>query len=114
MTDPHPPEDDELARLAHALAAALRRDAAALEGGASPDLTALADQLDELLARVGPRPGAAGKRALVHVLDEVQRFQARVRAEHAATGDAVTGAAQRRLARQAYGEAERYARDGAA
>jgi hypothetical protein len=35
-----------------------------------------------------------------------------VKAEHATTGEAVAGAAQRRLARQAYGEAERYARTG--
>ena len=112
MTDPHAPDEDELPGLAEALAAVLRRDAAALEGDGAPDLDALAGQLDALLARIGPRPDAAGRRALVHVLDEVQRFHARVKAEHAVTGDAVAGAAQRRLARQAYGEAERYARTG--
>jgi hypothetical protein len=120
MTDPHAPHqqapggEDELTRLAQALAAALRHDAAALEGDGAPDLDALAAQLEALLTRIGARPDAAGKRALVHVLDEVQRFHARLKAAHATTGEAITGAAQRRLARQAYGEAERYARgDGA-
>jgi hypothetical protein len=118
MTDPHAahgnPEEggDELTRLAEALAAALRHDAAALEGDGAPDLDALAAQLEALLARIGPRPDAAGRRALVHVLDEVQRFHARVKTAHAETGERVAGAAQRRLARQAYGEAERYARGG--
>ncbi len=115
MTDPHVPDgDDELTRLAEALAAALRHDAAALEGDGAPDLAALAAQLEALLARIGPRPDAAGRRALVHVLDEVQRFHARVTTAHARTGAAVAGAAQRRLARQAYGEAERYTRSGGA
>ena len=118
MTDPDAPHqhapagDDELTRLAQALAAALRHDAAALEGNGAPDLAALAAQLEALLARIGPRPDAAGKRALVHVLDEVQRFHARVQAAHTTAGEAITGAAQRRLARQAYGDAERYARGG--
>jgi hypothetical protein len=114
MTDPHAPPhgEHELTRLAEALATALRRDAAALEAEAAPDLGALAAQLETLLARIGPQPDEAGKRALVHVLDEVQRFHARVKAAHDATGEAVAGAAQRRLARQAYGEAERCARDG--
>jgi hypothetical protein len=111
MTEPHDhPPGAELPRLAQALAAALRRDAAALEGDEAPDLQALAHQLDQLLDRIGHAPDQTGRRALVHVLDEVQRFHARVRAAHAATGEAVAGAAQRRLARQAYGEAERYAR----
>lgn len=124
MTDPHtppepaPPEPapagrDELTPLAEALVAALRHDARALEGAGAPDLDALAAQLEALLARIGPRPDAAGRRALVHVLDEVERFHARIKAAHASTGEAITGAAQRRLARQAYGEAERYGRGGA-
>jgi len=111
MTDRHAaPGDTDLNDLAQALARTLRRDAAALEAEGSPDLAALAARLDALLARIGPHPDAAGRRALMHVLEEVQRFHRRVTAAHAATGDAITGAAQRRLARQAYGEAERYTR----
>lgn len=113
MTDAREPmAGRELASLAEALAAALRRDADALEADGAPDLRVLAEQLDQLLARIGPEPDAAGRKALVAVLDEVQRFHGRVKAAHAATGEAITGAAQRRLARQAYGEAERYARGG--
>ena len=112
MTDPDAASDDaDLLGLAQALARTLHRDAAALETDGAPDLAALAAQLDALLARVGRHPDAAGRRALIHVLDEVQRFHRRVGAAHAATGDAITGAAQRRLARQAYGEAKRYAGD---
>jgi len=111
MTDRHAdPGDPDLTDLAQALARTLHRDATALEAEGAPDLAALAAQLDALLARVGPQPDAEGRRALMHVLDEVQRFHRRVTAAHTATGDAITGAAQRRLARQAYGEAERYAR----
>lgn len=111
MTDPHAATSEEdLAALAQALVVALRRDARALERADAPDLTALAAQLEALLARIGPRPDAAGRRALVQVLDEVQRFQDRLRTAHAATGEAIAGAAQRRLARQAYGEAERCVR----
>jgi hypothetical protein len=105
-------EGDDVVRLASALVGALRRDAAALESAEAPDLDMLARRLDELLARLGPRPDAAGRRALMHVLDEVQRFHGRVQAAHEATRGAIAGAAQRRLARQAYGEAERYARHG--
>jgi hypothetical protein len=112
MTDAPDPTAASLTDLADALATALRRDAAALEGDGAPDLERLADQLEALLARIGPTPDAAGRKALVHVLDEVQRFHARVKAAHAETGEAVTGAATRRLARRAYGEAERYARGG--
>lgn len=112
-TDRHASTSDEdLAALARALVAALRRDARALERADAPDLAALATQLDSLLATIGPRPDAAGRRALLQVLDEVQRFDGRLRAAHAATGEAIAGAAQRRLARQAYGEAERCVRRG--
>ena len=113
MTDaPDPTAAAALTDLADSLAATLRRDAAALEGEGSPELAHLADQLEHLLARIGPAPDAAGRKALVHVLDEVQRFHARVKAAHAGTKDAISGASTRRLARRAYGEAERYARGG--
>jgi len=102
--------DDELAGLAHALTLALRRDAAALEAEGSPDLRALADQLDALLARLGSGRDEAVRRTLLQVLDEVQRFHTRLRRAHTATGDALAGADQRRQARRAYGEAQRYAR----
>ncbi len=101
-------ETPTLDTLTCTLVAALRRDAEALEADGAPDLARLADRLDELLAYARQRPEIDARRALVDVLDAVETFHARVRASHARTADAIQDAAQRRLARRAYGEAERH------
>lgn len=101
-------DDKTLETLTRALITTLRRDAAALEADGAPDLAKLADQLDRLVACLVAAPGEATRRHLLAVLEAVETFHARVRAEHAATGSALRGAAQRRLASRAYGQAERY------
>lgn len=100
-------EEDRLQTLTRGLVATLRRDAAALADDGAPDLTRLADQLEELLAQVARRPGPAGRKALLQALDEVERFRTGLSQAAAATRDALAGADQRRMAWRAYGESER-------
>jgi hypothetical protein len=95
------------------LGAALRRDAAALEGDGAPDLARLADALDALLAVVARHPeNAAARAAVIEALSEVEAFHARVRTAHASVREALLGAAERRVAGRAYGEARRFGLGG--
>ncbi len=101
-------DDGRLQILARGLIEALKRDARQLEADGAPDLARLAAQLDALLAHVAAAPDAAGRRMLLAALDEVELFHRRVRASLDDTRTALEGAAQRRMARRAYGEAERF------
>ncbi|TVQ38784.1 MAG: hypothetical protein EA356_02495 [Geminicoccaceae bacterium] len=108
------PATQDLNRLATALGAGLRREAAALEGNRAGNLCAVADQLDGLIAVITQHPDDLdARRVLLQVLSEVEAFHARIQEDHAATKAALLGAAERRAAGQAYGEARRYGDAGA-
>lgn len=98
-----------LDQLADRLTAALRRDAEALAGDRSADLGALLPLVEDLVRRVAADPDdPARRRALLLALSEVETFRERLQAAHGAARRELLGAADRRLAGRAYGEARRY------
>lgn len=104
----------DLDRLTAQLVAALRRDATALEQDRSADLDALEGLLGRLLDAVRAAPADRRRqRALLQALSEIEDFHRRIRTAHGATRTALLGAADRRSAALAYGEASRFARVGA-
>jgi hypothetical protein len=103
----------DLDRLVTRLSEALRRDADMLEGDRAPELGALASLLDALMAAVRAAPeDPRRRRVLLQALSEVETFRNRIDGAHARTRKALMGEAERRSARLAYGEAQRYAARG--